>query len=529
MGETDMHKVGKYILSCMVLGLTTVWTGCSNNVEDLGYTVKSDSIYISLQLNTPSTTRTDPKGGETGDGTEAGINNENKIHSLALFLYRDDAANSIESTVNPALTRISINGTNINQTSETSFTTFAVPASSITLNAGYHVVCIANALNTDIDNIATLSDLQNYTAKQAWTEATDIKDYDNFVMTSRYKTASDDLPFTLSSANKKNNPLLINITLERLASRIDIIPMTTTNGATYNSAKYYEYKVGTTGDVFRLTDIKAINCMKAGEYWLKHIAKAESDNSISTGYNLIGTELPESGIETNYVLDPWTRNKTAAATTLDVDGTATAISDMYRNYISSAAVNSWATRDAVPQCTSDAHYILDYTMENTMPYDCQTTKYSTGILLKGVYIPAVWYTLSGSTLTSGTPTAGTTFYRYNGKCYATASAVAFAVNTDEGTSLNDVTVLHHAGVQTFSDGTCYYDYWIRHSNNNNELTSAIMEFATVRNNIYRITINSITAPGTPTPDPNTNRNDEGLMAIVHVIPWSVYLHSTIYM
>lgn len=64
--------------------------------------------------------------------------------------------------------------------------------------------------------------------------------------------------------------------------------------------------------------------------------------------------------------------------------------------------------------------------------------------------------------------------------------------TDDGTTRQ---LLGKRHVHTFKNGVCYYTYWIKHANDgddsNDMLTGkggAVMEYATVRNNIYKLTI-----------------------------------------
>ena len=520
------------ILLRLAMGLIPLMIcNCSNESINTNSSVQNDSVYISLTVNTPmSSTRSNPTGGENGDGSEAGINNENTIHSMALFFYKDESATSIESGNGLAtLIRVNIDESEIDQaTNSMTASMVAMSVKTLTLNIPYHIVVVANGNEDDLSNILKLSDLQTYIAKKAWTAGTTIESYDDFVMTSRFKTSADDVSYTLTGANKKDSPLGINITLERLAARIDLIPQTTSNNATYDTnGKYYSYPIGTTGDYFRLTYIKTINCMNAGTYLLKHIAAANADNTIADGYSLIGTEQPASGTETNYVLDPWTRSKTADAVTMNLDGVSTTVSDFYDNYFNLASTNVWTASENVQQCSSDQNYIMGYTMENTMAQKCQLTKYSTGLLMKGVYVPKLWYVLDGGNLKKEAATAGTTFYAYNGAIYGSTAALAKAASMNDNTVYTEQQALNLAGVETYINGVCYYQYWIRHSNNN-DAGNSIMEFAIVRNNIYRVTINSFNGVGTSTPG-TTDEKDENMNATIHVIPWSLYQHSTIYM
>jgi hypothetical protein len=528
-----MISIIKHISYITTLLLGGILTGsCASQPEDEESVscYPGSGIYVTLSISATSQTRAsdNPTGGETGDGTENAVNNESKVHNLSLFFYKDVDASSIESTSTGALlNRIDVDESLITPSTSTTWTTQPIEVKTLTPGTLYHVVVVANP-DAGMASITTLGQLQNYIQKQAWTTGATISDYDRFVMTSAFSTSNDDTPFKITSANTKSAPKNIAVNVRRLAARVDIIPCTSTNSATYNTAGYYEYPVvGTTSDKVRLTDVKLVNQMSAGTYLLKHLAAA-SGPGISTTTALIGTENPDAGVETNYVVDPWTMSKTAGATTMKAtDGTQQAISTFYNTYYNTAApTNTW-TSDQIKQCSKDAYYTLGYTMENTMAKNCQLTEYTTGLSLRATYVPHSWYVLTGGVLTeSSSVTPGTTFYTFDSKFYGSVEALTKAVNDKNGTAVDQATALATTGVKTYTNGVCYYNYWIRHSNNN-QSSSGIMEFAIVRNNIYRIAFNSFSGIGTTTPDVD-NHNDEGNVYVsIYVIPWSVYTHSII--
>src|SRR5574344_45746 len=531
-----MRFIDRNIISAVfaTIAISVMGVGCSTEDADSSSssTSSASGVYLSLSMSAASDagTRSNPNGGDEGDGSEAGINNENTIHDITLFFYKNTDANSIESAnTSTALVSTYVNDAAVINQSSTSWHTEAFAVNGLSLNVSYHVVVVANGDYSTLKTITTLGQLQDYITTKAWAEGATIADYDNFVRTSSFNTASNDKTFMVTSSNGKNSPVSISVSLKRLAARVDIIPYSSTSGcSSYNTTdKYYEFKVGSTSDKVRLTNIKLLNKMNAGCYLLKHIAAANGTD-IATTNNLIGAETPTSGNETNYVVDPYTRKKTLAATTID----AKDINSFYDNYFSTTATyNNWS-EDAVSNCAQDASYILGYTMENTMAQDCQRRKYTTSLCLKTTYVPASYYVINGSgnLELSTAVTAGQTFYRFGGQLYGTAAALAKAVNTAKGTTYDETSILTYTGMDTYTDGVCYYNYNIRHSNNNDDYTSAIMEFAIVRNNIYRITINSFSGLGTPTPkttDDNDEKNSFGVT--VHVLPWSIYQHSTIYL
>lgn len=81
--------------------------------------------------------------------------------------------------------------------------------------------------------------------------------------------------------------------------------------------------------------------------------------------------------------------------------------------------------------------------------------------------------------------------------------------------------LQSYGVRTYEDATCYYTWWVRHSNDNDDTKKGIMEYAIVRNNIYKLTVKSVYSLGGEVPD------DESLIVDVYVNDWLLLDNETL--
>ena len=71
-------------------------------------------------------------------------------------------------------------------------------------------------------------------------------------------------------------------------------------------------------------------------------------------------------------------------------------------------------------------------------------------------------------------------------------------------------ILSQYQLHTYKDGVCYYTYWIKHSNDGDEATDllhggtgGVMEYAIVRNNIYKLNVTSISTLGDDVPGDRT--------------------------
>lgn len=100
----------------------------------------------------------------------------------------------------------------------------------------------------------------------------------------------------------------------------------------------------------------------------------------------------------------------------------------------------------------------------------------------------------------------TNFLRYS----VSGGKVTVDVGASDGFTRN---LLHQAsGVATYKEGICYYTYWIKHANDqdpSNDLVKGksegggVMEYAIVRNNIYKLRVMSISTPGGDIPGDQT--------------------------
>lgn len=100
----------------------------------------------------------------------------------------------------------------------------------------------------------------------------------------------------------------------------------------------------------------------------------------------------------------------------------------------------------------------------------------------------------------------TNFLRYS----VSGGKATVDVGASDGFTRN---LLHQAsGVATYKEGICFYTYWIKHANDqdpSNDLVKGksegggVMEYAIVRNNIYKLRVMSISTPGGDIPGDRT--------------------------
>lgn len=554
MNKNILHTV-KGVAGCLLMA--SLAAGCAQEDIDTAPTGgggMSASSYVSLsfasQQSTP--TRSNPNGGETGDGLETGQDNENAITSAVAFFYQGDKGvnsdgnTSINAAVSFTVGNYTTPGNGIDRTYTTS------PQQVDLKNGTYNVIVVANpGADWWTGKSLTLADVRDHIQTAAWTVSE--SGYSNFVMTS-----AADATLTLNS-NPEDNPAKATVDVERMAARLDYM----------NSKDSYECTdPAYSGATVEITGAALVNNLTAGSYIIKRVA----DDVNGTNLSYLGNETAdENGAATNYVLDPWTASKNG-----NLYGT------WFMNGFSDP--NWWAGYVQPGTPVSDGAETwqrIGYTLENTTAADAAGSDYSTGVVFKAKFNPqgvanyqggATFFALGTHLFASMedmmTYVYGADFSQFDDKIDActdwtavknfAASLLdndpsgykAFLQGQDEAqdlaqvkeslkwsaymlsncgysASLNETykveldqngivtrNALQSYGVRTYEDATCYYTWWVRHSNDNNDETKGIMEYAIVRNNIYKLTVNSIYSLGNDVPG-----EDENIILDVYVNDW----------
>ena len=265
-----------------------------------------------------------------------------------------------------------------------------------------------------------------------------------------------------------------------------------------------------------------------------------------------GSTLPlDTDLPMNYVLERHTAEKLKTGLTPDATLTSwygnSRVSQVKSDITSGANGKLNGYWHGLPNSTSNPSYgcdhiaIISYANENTHPTDCYHSNYLTGMAFRAIYVPAEIYsgykeTTDGKVEASawhaedGTETP-TKIYRYSpttkdqkeskslyftnsgaAKKYAEGHPEDMAIISSDAEAF---TAIQHGGKWGF---VCYYNLWLRHYNyeQDDPQASYPMEYATVRNNIYRVSV-SFRGPGDPTP---TMREPDTMKARIFVRKWN---------
>ena len=444
---------------------------CSDNPIGDDRTTAQDEAgsYIRLTLACPggsASTRANPTGGEAGDGEEPGEAYENRIDDLTLLFYQADAQSNAPATT-PIQKIFYFDRSRMEGDNRTEPVAIDLPAGD------YDLLAITNTGSGLRDRLAglTLGSVRDYLLTEAWQE--DEGAYSRFVMTSDGHTTDR---VTLCG-NTADNPADVTLEVERLAARIDYRAQASVfdvDDPLYGRA------------VASVTGATIINRLSAGSYLLKRVAEPDADGALTdaSAVTYLGDELPvEGGVQRNYVVDPWSLVKTPGNTSRnafnpDAPGTgnqpAAALYDAYYTSFDGDA-ERWEAAVTPGDLIGDWRRI-GYTLENTMSCEAQLDAYRTMVVFAARYTPDGY-------------TEGETFYRVRDRLFSSRTeAEAYAEETN-------------GLVREYRDGICYYVWRVRHSNDDATGEAGIMEYAIVRNNIYRLLVTGFDGLGDEVPFP----------------------------
>lgn len=501
MKDFKSHSIVRCLLAALLM--LPFFSSCYQYDEDdvlpKEGVVNYINLTVSVRTGQSAVTRGKPNGGEDGDGREKGIvTRETEVEGVTLIFYQTSNEGGIN--VLPQVAQgIPIDYAVYYETSlDDSYTpTTGTHPDEVFYTTGeqrlptrlmvdktYHVIVVANAnLTNEIvlgdasrTSLATVRDMVLSTVYDGTGKATDAR---KFVMSSE-KDAVMNISSTNSTYDKTTNRRTFrfdNIHIERMAARIDFWAKGATaysdgsgSGENYNHPGYVYAAAGGSNDRFVLTSVMPFNLNNGDEYIIKRIAGA------SLQY------LADETFE-NWVLDPYTTTKINDTPTYSQGNplTSFAASSTAATTFPSDFIVTMAGQQA-NKLTVDASddIVVWYPKENTVDQNTKYYYYATGIAFEGYYY-------KGGAKTGGQRRVYYHFIRHQGEQDA-----AYQALTPE--------TLEAEMTKTIGS------------------TGTAMNLGIVRNNIYRISIDGITADETPQ-----------LQLRIVVKKWDKFEHEPIYM
>ncbi|MEG1587406.1 MAG: Mfa1 family fimbria major subunit [Bacteroidales bacterium] len=463
--------------------------------EDQGIEEKGEA-YASLSFAMPGGAMTKASGDDKPD-TDPGSKDENTIVDVLVIGF-EKVGGKHSFTQKIERKDLTSTGEGINLIFRT-MKPFSIPAGDqliyVVVNASEKIKGkISEAIETQIEK----------TKKDA---------FDRIVFDEDTQTSLNNAAFLMTSAdgaqlikadttvNTSANPVAIKINVERAVGKISFASTVADN--TYIPEKKYEK--------FDNSKVKLIDYRLIGTRNSEYLLRRTGLNNTNSAVDGIGgsqIQIPE-----NYVIEPVFDDKKLENANHDWIKTkyslypATVKDNQMQNGFGGYLPLSATLEATAPQT-------LGYCLENTMPSTASLKGFGTGVIFKAAY------DLDGD----GTPK---TFYRYLGVLYASFADlinVATHVVDADDTDVNSVSVLKQKGVDKFVGGICYYPYWISHIKTTKD-EAQIMEFAIVRNNVYKLSVSKIKHLGEVAEmiDPTDPIKDGSakLDVTISILPWVV--------
>ena len=540
--------------------LVTGFWACSDEVDvpDNGGTETKDKVYMSFDLQLPTATRsaTDATGTTNSDAnpdSEEGSDAENAVSSMCVVLAtKDNSNNFTQAATSNLLKPQSIDNPDGYTGSGDGpyIATFEEDALNIPEGTSVTVFVVCNpdvdaTGNPDVSNLFTKTGTVAENDKEL---TSTIAKANNFLMTNAKATTTITMPSTaVLNASTKSNPIdLGEVQVERVAARFDY-----KDGSPADTDDH-TYPIENTGVNVVLTDIALMNLSK-NYYYLRRVSPGSSSNAnqyTAESYTIAGTEL-----NNNFVVDTDAADKLKGSDLSAnyfyhvgsgdvIDPTSSSFD--YKQLSTLSTDDKWSG--------ADGYKVWRYATENTMPsVNSQLHKYTTGVIFKGKLTETT--TDENTKLLDGTNAV----YVFGNKLYgswAKVGAAAKATDADaslkaayesiaNGDTAPDKSDAANVGFTVYEptdDGVynVYYYYWNRHndnatSNDKKETEMGIMEYAVVRNNVYKLSVTGINLFGHPAdpegdPDPEDPEDPDEekityLRVSVRVLPWVVRVNN----
>ena len=541
-------------------------------------------IQLSFGMADAQGTRANPDGGEDGDGHEAGQTNENHVSNAVAFLFdanvtvNGEASTSVTPVYFPSVTGpTEAGGTGIDAVWETA------PVQTTVENGDYNVIVVANPGDNrwweQAEN-QTLDAVRDHIQQEAWTETNG--NYTNFLMSSADEP-TEKLTINNNSENEPAK-VTVNVErmaarVDYLAQNeytctdpayngaiVEITGATIVNRLTAGS-----YLLKRVAD-----DVDGTN--------LEYLGDETAENTVATNYVLDPwTALKTQQNLEDEVFEVNGQN-VAAAGLYDAETYIPTRSDNPENWADYCKAGVAATADdylrvgyALENTTDRLSTSLNYNtgiVFKAQFHPAGVNGYTDGqtfFTYNGEIYPMLtdmmgqlngqedFSTYVGKKIAAlnswdelknfaASITNDPTGYRTYLEDYAdTHSAEAFNTtdelkweyylsyelgvfeNSQDGPEINQNgvetrAVLYKSSgekLRTYYKGQCYYIWWLRHSNDGDDEKNGMMEYAVVRNNIYKVNVNSIYSLGGDIPE------NQQLDARVYVNKWSMLAPETL--
>ncbi|WP_307995160.1 Mfa1 family fimbria major subunit [uncultured Bacteroides sp.] len=436
------------------------------------------------------------RSAESSGITETGSKEEYAVKSLTIYLFDSTTKTLKDQQELKNIQQIKADLEEIKYT-----------ADKITVNPGtYNIFAIANgkAVTGDISTQdAFLNAVDGITYSEGKIPSVPAS---GFVMTNR---GAANLNVEVKKPTDSDKVTSVSIGLERAVAKIELTQKQETFPLKDPAGKVY--------CTIKLNNFRMLN-LATQFYTFRHTAVL---NDFQEPGSYTDENFGDINDNNGYAIDPYFFKKTVegAKDFTNADGFfAQALVDLDIND------SNWA---GMAQAGSWSHV---YCLENCMFVNAQLNAYSTGVMFKASMDIATdrVFDENGDNISNPSNWPSKMFY-FNYNFYTSVDAIRKQVlnNLPEDITDDSATeILAEYSIKRFQkteNYSCYYNYWIKHEDNNST-EMGVMEFGIVRNNIYRLSISKVAGLGSGEPYIEPEQPDEYKAELdinINVFPWAV--------
>ncbi len=356
--------------------------GYDHLVEPATYPDEPETPYVEIRISMPAndaaSTRSNPMGGEEGNGREQGLDNEDRINDINIFFYLEETSGkgmdshaetpiinhifyNLKDSSDPLNSQLWLSGDEVNEPDdddnlpyfEKNYLVLKLKCTDADLrqveSTGINFVTLANV--GPMQDINTLGELRNYDLSldksNAWCAtydacSKDASKMDYFLMSTAYNEnyAAGGQTTGTNKITKEGSEYKGKTTLQRMYARIDLWYNEKENAIKAGDAadakvKQLQYKVeNATGNIVYVTNVMPVNIMKRPSYVFKKVTNDKKADWTSGSLKSVssfkwgGKETPEDGpydfdsdgdLPQNYVMEWHTTDKKPGGATSDTD------------------------------------------------------------------------------------------------------------------------------------------------------------------------------------------------------------------
>ena len=469
---------------------------CINDADvafsDETHTDSNGNLALFFEIPNANGTRS----AESSGITETGSKEEYAVKSLTIYLFDSTTKTLKDQQELKNIQQIKADLEEIKYT-----------ADKITVNPGtYNIFAIANgkAVTGDISTQdAFLNAVDGITYSEGKIPSVPAS---GFVMTNR---GAANLNVEVKKPTDSDKVTSVSIGLERAVAKIELTQKQETFPLKDPAGKVY--------CTIKLNNFRMLN-LATQFYTFRHTAVL---NDFQEPGSYTDENFGDINDNNGYAIDPYFFKKTVegAKDFTNADGFfAQALVDLDING------SNWA---GMAQAGSWSHV---YCLENCMFVNAQLNAYSTGVMFKANMDIATdrVFDENGDNISNPSNWPSKMFY-FNYNFYTSVDAIRKQVlnNLPEDITDDSATeILAEYSIKRFQkteNYSCYYNYWIKHEDNNST-EMGVMEFGIVRNNIYRLSISKVAGLGSGEPYIEPEQPDEYKAELdinINVFPWAV--------